>query len=948
VTEPPAIRFGSFTFSPIQRQLFKDGQPVKLGSRALDLLGALVSRPGETIGSAELIGRIWPGLHVEETNLRVQVAALRKALGESEGSPFITNVPARGYCFTAPVSPAVDTVPSRTAKDARLLSPTRRSVRLIGRGDLIEELAAQIGPRRLVTLVGPGGIGKTSLAVALCEQLSGSHQDGSIFVDLGTVAEGGLVLGAVASACGISLHSTDPLLELARSLATKDVLLILDCCEHVIDAAAATAEQLIAQGYGVNILATSREPLRAEGEWVHRLEPLQVPGAETHLTAESALRYSAVELFVERASAALGGYALTDEDAPAVAAVCRRLDGIALALEFAAGRVDTLGIAGLARSLETSFRTLTRGRRTALPRHQTLRAMLDWSYGTLSPCEQTVLDRLSVFVGGFTLEAACAVTASPGCSPHDVEDAVASLAGKSLVSIERPVHAPRHRLLDMTREYASEKLQVSGEAGVVASLHARHYSGVFEEAASRAGRDPAQEWLHRYGREIGNLRAALDWATSENGDTGLAVALTVASVPLWYRLSLIDEALDRVRSALAEVELEATPDPRARMHLYAALGWPQMRASSDLPSGAAAWRKVLALAEELDDSDFQLRALWALWLDQTNKGRLREALATAGTFQDRAAAAHQPNDALIGERLAARSLHLLGEQTDALSTIESVLDRYMEPEGRPNLTRFQYDQRISMRITLARALWFTGSFERALLETKSLIEEASALEHRLTLCVALADAACPLTLMAGDLASAERYIGLLAEKTERQFLDVWKAYAECYAGELVARRGRPLVGAAQMENAISQLERSGFIQYQAGFVGACAAALIEGGSLDRAETMITHALARGRETGDAWYCPELLRLQGEVLLSRSETASAVDLLRTSLRLARSQGARALELKAASSLARALRAHGDPDGAVGELRRIVGIIAQGSTVADALAARSLLKEIASAA
>jgi tetratricopeptide (TPR) repeat protein len=252
-----------------------------------------------------------------------------------------------------------------------------------------------------------------------------------------------------------------------------------------------------------------------------------------------------------------------------------------------------------------------------------------------------------------------------------------------------------------------------------------------------------------------------------------------------------------------------------------------------------------------------------------------------------------------------------------------------------------------MRITLARALWFTGSFEQALRETRLLIEDASALEHRLTLCVALADAACPISLMAGDLASAERYIALLAEETARQFLDVWKAYAECYAGELVARRGRPLVGAAQMEKALSDLERSGFLQYQAGFVGSCAAALIEGGSPERAETMLSHALARGDQTGDAWYRPELLRLQADILLSRSGTAAALELHREALNLARSQGARALELRAAMSLAHALRAHGQPEAAIRELRAVVST-ADDDAVADVLAARSLLEEIASAA
>jgi tetratricopeptide (TPR) repeat protein len=317
-------------------------------------------------------------------------------------------------------------------------------------------------------------------------------------------------------------------------------------------------------------------------------------------------------------------------------------------------------------------------------------------------------------------------------------------------------------------------------------------------------------------------------------------------------------------------------------------------------------------------------------------------------FRERAVTAGELNDALIADRLAARSQHLLGDQTTARATIQRVLDNYIEPEGRANLTRFQYDQRISMRITLARTLWFTGSYDQAMREMKSVIEDAMALDHRLTLCVALADAACPLALMAGDLDSAESYIALLTDRTTSQFLDVWKAYADCYAGELVARTGRPLVGAAQMEKAIADMERSGFIQYRSTFVGSYAAALIDARLLDRAEATILDTLARGRDTGEAWYEPELLRLQGDVLMARTQIAAAIKPYRAALMLAQSQGARAWELRAASGLARALQAQGYNEEADSQLRAVVGSLTEGEAIADVVTARVLLRELASAA
>ncbi|MGE0714641.1 MAG: winged helix-turn-helix domain-containing protein, partial [Alphaproteobacteria bacterium] len=385
MTDPqgPASRtlaFGPFRLMPA-RQLLLDGDvPVRLGSRALDILVALAERQGELVGKDELAARVWPGTIVGEASLRVHVSALRKALGDAQsGERYIANVPGRGYRFVAPVqvteaeTPAAPVAESATAHN--LPAPTSR---LVGRDDVVRAVTEQIAERRFVTIVGAGGIGKTTVAVAAAGALIGHYPDGVWFVDLARVTDPGHVASAIAAELGVPVVSDVALPGLVAHLAGRRTLLLLDSCEHVVDAAAAVAEAVLAGADRVHILATSREALRATGEHVHRLAPLAAPENFDGITPDALLGFPAAQLFTERASAEDDGFALTVANAPLVGEICRRLDGIALAIELAAARVAVFGVAGLAARLDDRMRLLTSGRRVAVPRHRTLRATLDW------------------------------------------------------------------------------------------------------------------------------------------------------------------------------------------------------------------------------------------------------------------------------------------------------------------------------------------------------------------------------------------------------------------------------------------------------------------------------------------------------------------------------------------------------------------------------------------
>src|SRR6204780_2956275 len=546
-----AISFGSFRLISTQRLLLESGKPVQLGSRALEILLALVERAGESIRREDLIARVWPHSIVDDSNLKVHIAALRKALGDGlNGNRYIVNIPGRGYRFVAPILKREE-IGSPTSTEAALQSQNARAPihRVFGRSKVTAALRGQLSEYRFVTIVGPGGIGKTTVALTIIDQIAASFTDGVQFVDLARLSDPSLVPSALAALLGIAVYS-DPTPNLVDHLRQKQMLFVLDSCEHVIEAAATLADGLLEYCEGLVILATSRDPTQGSGERVYRLPPLECPPTSGLLSAAEAFRYSAIQLFVERVGAAIDGFQLSDADAPFIAEICQKLDGNALAIEMAAGRVSTFGIGGVHRRLDDRFRLLKGGRRASLPRHRALSTTIDWSYNLLSEPERTILRRLAVFAGVFTAEAAIHITKIADMAAAEVADSLALLLNKSLILADPASSVAIYRLLDNTRAYALEKLVERNEYDQQARRHAEYYLTICDHAREKSTEQNTPDWVIAYGGLLDDARAALRWAFSASGDAALGVRLTISAVPLWQNMSLMEECRKSVSRVL--------------------------------------------------------------------------------------------------------------------------------------------------------------------------------------------------------------------------------------------------------------------------------------------------------------------------------------------------------------------------------------------------------------
>jgi predicted ATPase/DNA-binding winged helix-turn-helix (wHTH) protein len=946
--------FGRFRIAPHRRELIADGRPIEIGGRAFDLLAALVEAGGAVVSKDALMRSVWPNRVVEDNSLQAQISALRNALGADRG--LIRTIAGRGYQFTGEIrilaaSPDKRVSAGVTAAE-RAADPPPTNLpepvsELIGRDDDLREILSLAAAHRLVTLTGAGGIGKTRLSLEAARRLLPDIVDGVWAIELAPLSDPEHVPVTIATALGLELTSgTASPQSVASALRSRRLMLVLDNCEHVVDAAARMAESLLHANPAARVIATSREPLRAEGEWVYPVPPLAVP-TEGGSVGDDPLRYGAVRLFVERARAAEPHFSPDERVAAAIVGICRRLDGIPLAIELAAGRAAALGIEGVAARLHNRFRLLAGGHRTAMPRHQTLRATLDWSYELLSESERAVLPRLAIFAGGFSLEAARAISADHQIIELDVVDCVANLVAKSLVTADGGGARVRYRLLETTRAYALEKLAEAGELDATARRHAERYLSLFEGAEAEAETRPTDEWLADYCPRIDNVRAALDWAFSPNGDSSIGVALTIASVPLWVQLSLMAECRERVERALATIDPGSSPPQRREMQLYAALGASLMYTRGPVPETGAAWTRALELAEALGDVAFQLSALWGLSFYRSISGEHRIELALAQRFCSLAATGVDPADLRVGDRIMGTALHYLGDQVNARHHIERVLARSTPFIDRVRLHRFQFDQSSAARCILAHSLWLQGFPEQAVRTAQSSIDGARASDHALSLCNALAQAACPVAHFVGDLATAEHWVTMLIEHSERHALAVWRIWGRCWNGVLLIRRGDAATGVPLLRAALDELRAAGYVLRYTGFLSVLAHALGGAGQVDQGLATIAEALARSEHGEGRWNISELLRVKGELLLlegAPNAIAAAEDHFRDALAWASRQGALSWELRTATSMARFWREQARSDEAIALLTPIYDRFTEGFDTADLTAAKALIDDL----
>ncbi|AWA39002.1 ATP-binding protein [Pseudomonas sp. 22105] len=459
------LRFGPYAFHLRQRLILEGDRQLRMGGRALDILQVLVERAGQVVSKEQLIALVWPTSVVEEINLRVHIAALRRALGDGEnGQRYIVNVPQRGYSFVAPVQgDSVTQVVFENLQAPQHNLPARLTP-VTGRDSLVGGLVRQLPLSRLLTVTGPAGVGKSTVALRAAELLLQHFRDGVWQVDLSLIDENIPLLDHLLKTLDLDFPT----------LAARHALLVLDNCDHLHQACRSLLQTLLDAAPRLSILATSREPLRLALEVLQPLPPLTLPKASALNSVAEVMGYSAVQLFVSRARARQHGFSLREQDLETVRDICRRLDGLPLAIELAAAQIDALALVGLQTQLDQGLQVLSHGRRTAVPRHQSMKAALDWSYQRLSEQEQRVLQRLSVFKMAFTLDAAIGVISCAQLPPSTLVGVVEQLAAKSLLTTDRSGGALRYRMLNITRRYAREQLEQGGELNDVERRHARY------------------------------------------------------------------------------------------------------------------------------------------------------------------------------------------------------------------------------------------------------------------------------------------------------------------------------------------------------------------------------------------------------------------------------------------------------------------------------------------
>jgi predicted ATPase/DNA-binding winged helix-turn-helix (wHTH) protein len=938
------LSFGPFTLFGAERLLKKADEPIPLGGRALDLLIALAERAGEVVTHKELISTVWPDVTVEESNLRFQMAALRKALGDGQdGARYVSNVAGRGYCFVAPItrSTPARTVPvTGIATTERVQKLPPRLTRMVGRDDTVRALAQQLQMCRLVSIVGPGGVGKTTVAISVAHALVDGLHEAVFFIDLAEVTDPQLVPTAVASALGFMVQTQDPLVDLLAFIGDKKILLVLDNCDHVIGVAAGLAERVVSGTPQAHILATSREALRVEGEHVHLLYPLDCPPENAGLPAAEALQYPAVQLFMERAAASGYGAALSDIDAPIVARICRRLDGVPLAIELVASRVGSLGIRGTAELLDNHFSLLWQGRRTAPPRHETLNAMLDWSYSLLSEREKVVLCRLSVFVGVFTLQAAGSVASESEVDEADVIDAVVSLVAKSLISPTVINISTYYRLLDATRAYAVTKLAERDEVDRIARRHAIFYSKFLEHdeiIQSLFG----EHDLSGYAPQIGNVRAALGWAMSDHGDVAVGIDLATWAAPLFIGLSLLEECRGWCERALAALD-DASRGTRKEMILQEALAMSSMLTRGDSDHVRAAIERGLALAEACQDRERQLRLLFGLSIFFSRLGDIRDSLAVAERAGVIAQAAKNQAGTVWAEWWVGAAYHFLGNQAAAQLHLDHGTALAAEL-GTSNATFFGFDQRIRALGSLARTLWLRGFADRALRIAQRTIDEARSRDHPVLICHSLVHAST-LFLCTGDLLKAGDVIEQLIVHAGRYSLEPYRALGIALKGEIAIVRDEHEAGLDLLRSALAILHAQQYNVLLPSLIGALADGLGKTGRFDRALLTINGAIARAKNSGAESNLSELLRIKSQVLAAQHDRESAMNCLTEALTVARAQSALAWELRSTIVLARLLCEDGQRDQARHTLALVYDRFTEGFDTVDLKLARALLEDL----
>jgi predicted ATPase/DNA-binding winged helix-turn-helix (wHTH) protein len=902
-TQPAAVPaearwyFGAFVVWEAQRRLERAGAAVRVGPRSFDLLLQLIKRAGEFVSKDDLLSAVWVGVVVEEASVRVHMSTLRKVLGEPGESDdckeWISNLPLRGYRFNGRVRhEVVDTAaPTATpSSDPSFIPLPVRLTELVGRDADSARVLESLQAHRLVTIVGTGGIGKTRLAIHAAESQQRMHATEVAFIDLSPLISAGHVLGTLARAVGVPADLPDLLDAITQRLMGRDVLLLIDNCEHVVDSLAPPLSRLLSVLPGLRILATSREPLHGTGECVLRLPALAVPDGG-QISLAQALHSPSVELLVERAKAA-GAGTFDESHAPLLAQIARQVDGIPLAIELVAARLGVQPVGDLARRLDDHMRLYTSSR-AALARHRTLAAALDWSIALLSDVELQLFRWLSVFRGRFDVESALGV--GVGDMNTDVAfDALISLVNKSLVFFDSNDAVAPYRLLDTTRSYAAALLAQSGERARLLERHAVLMRDLMKAAAVELSDLTEQAWTDRYAHRLDDVRFALEVCLVHQPDAKLAASLVTASAPLWFHLSQVVEYRDRVSAALELVGRQAAPDTETATWLNTALVSALLHTGRSTPELGAAADQALAGALAVKIPVLELQARWGRCTHDMFRGEYAPALDQAHTLMAAAASWSDPAALNLAHRVMAMANHFSGHFDVSRQHSEASV-RVGGGLGHSRANMVGVNAIVAAKAVLCRTLWMQGETTRALEEARDAVARAQAAGRSVSLCSALYGA-CPVALWSGELELADQWVHLMMDEAQRKGLVGWQRYAEWFSQAL------------QLHSA---QDRDPCIREVAGRLSTYDAPHREMLATFCTDWIDDDLIARASRGHSPWVDAEVWRAAGWRAEQRAKTGEAQDFYLRALETARQQGAIAWELRAALSLAALWTKQGQP-------------------------------------
>jgi predicted ATPase/DNA-binding winged helix-turn-helix (wHTH) protein len=899
------LQFGPFELSSRERVLRRDGVVLPLGGRALDILIYLAEHQGEVIAKRELIEHVWSDVTVEEGSIRVHVAAIRKALGDGQfGNRYIANIKGRGYSFVGTIVPLAGSTQSRKDRSRRQGRLPVRPLMMVGREAVISEVSNKLRDERFVTLLGPGGIGKTSIALAV-GRVAAERFGGEIyFVDLESLTDPRHVAAAVATSLGLALKSKDPDLELVDLVRSRKILVILDSCEHLIEAVASLAEQLYQLTEEIHVLTTSRELLKVEGEHCYRVLPLDYPPDGSEQTADAVIRYPAVQLFARRVAARAGSVVLTDEEAPFVAEICRKLDGMPLAIELAAGQVAVLGLENTVARLVSRLELLRLSHRTAVPRHRTLKATLDWSYDLLSDIERIIFRRIALFVGYFTLEAAQRIAAEPDSGSSEIADAIAGLFEKSLLATRLCRGQPQYRLLNTTRAYALGKLEEHGEADLISVRHAEYVAEQLESERTNLLALTKAERFAIYSGQLSNVRATLEWSFGPSGDDEIATRLAAASMQVFLELSLLIEC-----QAWAERATARLGDPyrnsRRAMEISASLPLALMHTEGNNQRVQTAFASALEIAIDQGDLAYELRILSGLFMYSHWTMDIRGATDIAVRSKKLALKTADPGDMALAEAMLAASDHLLGNHLAAQLHCEAGL-RYLASGPRPGTEQYLFHYTSFLLVGMARSLLYRGLLDQSLDYAKRAREEGRKSGHPATFCRSLA-LVVPVFLTMADLGQSDEYIGELGDLSAAHSLIPYRAIATGLKGQWLLLQNNRIDGIRLLKRALEELHAQRHEMLSMDFTCDLAGALVELGEHEQALPLIVNAIEQQQRAGKFLHMPALFRMKGIILVSRSaeDHFEAEGCLLAAIDWAKRQSATLFELKAATDLAELL-------------------------------------------